>query len=51
MLSIIIGAGFSAFETADAATTRTPVRVSTTARRPVTSNTAATDLNTVSSEN
>ena len=47
MLSIIIGAGFSAFETADAASARTPVRVSTaTSRRPATTTVANTSLNT-----
>ena len=42
MLSIIIGGGFSAFDTADAASVRTPVRVSTASRRPATANLAPT---------
>ena len=46
MLSIIIGAGFSVFDNADAATTRTSVRTNTAARRPVITNVANTNLNT-----
>lgn len=49
MLSIIIGAGFSVFETADAASARAPVRVSTaTSRRPATATVVNTNLNTTS---